>query len=63
MGFDLDPGVSRTKEKIPPKILRLPPLLEYMNYCLFPSTSVFGPFLVYEEHTRFLEPSPLVSVM
>jgi len=61
MGIDMDPGVSRAKEKKPPKILYLPSLLEYLSYCLFPSTCIFGPFLVYEEHLKFLQPSPLVS--
>lgn len=59
LGFDMDP-IIRNKEKKPPKIAKLPNLLEYMGYCLFPTTSIFGPFLVYKEHIKFLDSSPIV---
>ncbi len=61
LGFDMDPVVSRNKEKIPARVPRIPSILEYSSYCLFPSTSVFGPFLVYEEHIKYLDASSPVS--
>ena len=62
LGFDLDSVIAKDKEKKPPRVARLPSLMEYGSYCLFPTTSVFGPFLVYEDHIKFLEPSSLVSM-
>ena len=59
LGFDMDP-VIRNREKKPPKIAKLPNPLEYAGYCLFPATSIFGPFLVYEEHMKFFDSSPIV---
>lgn len=61
LGFDMDPGISRNNEKKPARVPRIPSLSEYCSYCLFPSTGAFGPFLVYEEHIKYLDPSPLVS--
>lgn len=61
LGFDLEPRYAKDGEKRPPKLLQVPTLLEYTGYCLFPCTSVFGPFLVFNEHVKFLDPSPIVS--
>lgn len=61
LGFDLEPTFAKDGEKRPPKVPALPSFMEYLGYCLFPSTSVFGPFLVFSEHIRFLDPSPIVS--
>lgn len=55
LGFDLEPRENR-----PPKLSSLPTFGEYMGYCLFPTTSVFGPFLVFAEHIKFLDPSPII---
>ena len=62
LGFDMDPVVHGREVK-PPRIARLPNLVEYASYCLFPSTSIFGPFLVYEEHIKFLDSFPIVMNM
>lgn len=61
LGFDLEPTFAKDGVKRPPKVPALPSFMEYLGYCLFPSTSVFGPFLVFSEHIRFLDPSPIVS--
>lgn len=61
LGFDLEPRFGKDGEKKPPKVVFLPSLLEYIGYCFFPTTSIFGPFLVFNEHIKFLDPSPIVS--
>ena len=48
------------KEKALPRVSSVPSFGEYLGYCLFPTTSVFGPFLVFSEHMKFLDPSPLI---
>lgn len=63
LGFDLEPRFVKNGEKKPPKEMFLPSMMEYIGYCIFPGTSVFGPFLVYSEHVKFLEPSPIVGIM
>ena len=55
LGFDLEPRGDTS-----PKVSSPPSFGEYMGYCLFPTTSVFGPFLVFSEHMKFLDPSPLI---
>lgn len=60
LGFDLDPVILRNKDKKPPKLAMVPTPMEYVGYCLFPTTSIFGPFLVYDEHMKFLDSSPIV---
>ncbi len=63
LGFDLDPTfAAKDGEKEPPKVMYLPNFMEYMGYCLFPTTSIFGPFLGFNEHTQLLDPSPIVSM-
>jgi hypothetical protein len=55
LGFDLE-----RRENVPPKLSSPPSFGEYLGFCLFPTTSVFGPFLVFSEHMKFLDPSPLI---
>lgn len=57
LGFDLE--VTDRGQKKNPRT-QLPNVVEYTGYCLFPTTSIFGPFIVYNEHMKFLEPSPIV---
>ena len=61
LGFDLDPGTTNDGKKRTPNILSLPTFLEYMGYCLFPTTSIFGPFIIFNDHVKFLDQSPLVK--
>ncbi len=60
LGFDLEPRFAKNGEKKPPKVISPPSFMEYVGYCIFPCTSVFGPFLVFSEHMKFLDPSPIV---
>ena len=61
LAFDLDSRKDSKGEKKPPSLGSVPDLPSYMSYCLFPGTTVFGPFLTYSEHSKFLHPTPLVS--
>ena len=57
LSFDLDdPKSIKGNKKLP----NLPDLISYASYCLFPGTTVFGPFVTYSEHVKFLHPTPLV---
>ena len=58
LAFDLD---GQRDSKGEHKALPLPDLPAYSSYCLFPGTTVFGPFITYSEHCKFLHPTPLVS--
>ena len=60
LAFDLDSHRGGKNEKKPPLLLSTPDLLSYTSFCLFPGTSVFGPFLTYSEHIKFLHPAPMV---
>lgn len=61
LAFDLDSRKDSKGEKKPPSLGSVPDLPSYTSYCLFPATTVFGPFLTYSEHSKFLHPTPLVS--
>ena len=61
LGFDVDTRTDRHGEKRPPSVPRVPNFVEYTSYCVFPSTTVFGPFLTFNEYRKFLHPSPLVQ--
>jgi porcupine-like protein len=56
LAFDLD---GQRDSKGEHKALPLPDLPAYSSYCLFPGTTVFGPFITYSEHCKFLHPTPL----
>ena len=60
LAFDLDSQRDGKNEKKPPRLLSIPDLPSYTSFCLFPGTSVFGPFLTYSEHIKFLHPTPMV---
>ena len=62
LGFDVDSRTDRHGEKRPPSIPKVPNFAEYTSYCIFPSTTIFGPFLTFNEHKKFLSPSPLVCI-
>lgn len=61
LGFDLDVRKDKKGEKVPPKISVVPSFVSYSCYCFFPSTCIFGPFVTYTEHSKYLTKSPLVS--
>lgn len=61
LAFDLESRKDSKGEKKPPSLGSVPDLPSYISYCLFPGTTVFGPFLTYSEHSKFLHPTPLVS--
>ena len=58
LAFDLD---GQHDSKGEHKTMPFPDLPAYSSYCLFPGTTVFGPFITYSEHCKFLQPTPLVS--
>ena len=60
LGFDVESWKNIHGEKQHPSVLITPNVAEYISYCIFPSTTVFGPFLTYNQHKKFLSPSPLV---
>ena len=60
LGFDVESRTDRHGEEQPPSIPNVPNFAEYTSYCIFPSTTIFGPFLKFREHKKFLNPSPLV---
>ena len=62
LGFDVDSRTDRHGEKRPPSVPRVPNFAEYTSYCMFPSTTIFGPFITFNEHKKFLSPSPLVCM-
>lgn len=61
LAFDLEPQRTRDGEERTPAVGRLPDFLDYSCYCLFPGTTLFGPFVTYQEHWKFMTPTPLVS--
>ncbi len=61
LAFDLDVTTDRKGEKVPPKIAADPSFDSFVSYCFFPGSLVFGPFVTYPEHSKFLTRSPLVS--
>lgn len=61
LAFDLDDQKDSKGEHKPARLSRVPDLPAYTCYSLFPGTTVFGPFLTYSEHCKFLHPTPLVS--
>lgn len=61
LAFDLDSQRDIKGEYKPARLPEVPDLPAYMSYSLFPGTTVFGPFLTYAEHCKFLHPTPLVS--
>lgn len=61
LGFDLEAQRGRGGETNPPVVHKLPGFVDYTCYCVFPATTVFGPFLTFNEHSKFLIPTSLVS--
>ena len=61
LGFDLEEQRGRGGERKPPVLYELPDFIDYTSYCVFPATTIFGPFVTFDEHCKFLRPSPLVS--
>lgn len=61
LAFDLEDQKDGKGEYKPARLPEVPDLPAYMSYCIFPGTTVFGPFLTYAEHCKFLHPTPLVS--
>ena len=61
LGFDLEGYRDSKGEQKPARQSSVPDLLSYTSYCLFPGTTVFGPFLTYSDHRKFLKATPLVS--
>ena len=39
-----------------------PTFLQYTCYCIMPGTTIFGPFISYQTHLGFLNPTPLVNI-
>ena len=63
LAFDLEGQQDDKKEHKPPRLHSVPDLPAYTSYCLFPGTTVFGPFITYSEHCKFLHGTPLVCVV
>ena len=61
LAFDLEGQKDGKGEYKPARLPEVPDLPAYLSYCIFPGTTVFGPFLTYAEHCKFLHPTPLVS--
>ncbi|XP_064394949.1 protein-serine O-palmitoleoyltransferase porcupine-like [Halichondria panicea] len=59
LSFDLDVTTNKRGERIPPTIAAVPSFDSFVAYCFFPGTLVFGPFVTYTEHSKFLTKSPL----
>ena len=63
LSFDLDITTNKRGEKIPPTIAAVPSFDGFISYCFFPGSVVFGPFVTYTEHSKFLTKSPLVCCL
>ena len=61
LAFDLDVTTDKRKEKVPPKVVAIPSFMSFTCYSFFPSSCIFGPFVTYSEHSKFLNRTPLVS--
>eukprot|EP00731_Ephydatia_muelleri_P024150 Em0016g421a len=59
LAFDLDNLQRGSVDSNKPVALHTPDFMEYASYCVFPGTTVFGPFITYSEHIKFLSPTPL----
>ena len=64
IGFDMEtrPTPHSSKSSTPQPPQAKPTFLEYCCYCIMPGTTVFGPFISYQTHLGFLNPTPLVCV-
>ena len=67
VGFDMEASstVAHPRKKPanqqPPVATVSPSFLQYTCYCIMPGTTIFGPFISYQTHLGFLNPTPLVS--
>lgn len=61
LAFDLDNLQMGSVDSNKPVEPHTPEFMEYASYCIFPGTTVFGPFITFSEHVKFLNPTPLVS--
>jgi porcupine-like protein len=59
LAFDLEGYPDIKGEQKPASVSSVPDLFSYSSYCLFPGTTVFGPFLTYTDHSKFLHATPL----
>jgi porcupine-like protein len=59
LAFDLEGQRDSKGEQKQAPLPSVPDLPAYTSFCLFPGTTVFGPFLAYSEHCKFLRPTPL----
>lgn len=59
LAFDLDKLQKEADFSNKPVEFHTPDFMEYVSYCLFPGTTVFGPFITYSEHVKFLNATPL----
>lgn len=55
LAYDID-GTSSDK---PPPLV--PDVLNMFSYALFPATVIFGPYVTYSDHLKFMRKNPLVS--
>ena len=67
VGFDMEASsaVAHPRKKSanqhPAVATVSPTFLQYTCYCIMPGTTIFGPFISYQTHLGFLNPTPLVS--
>ena len=43
------------------QVLQVPDFFSYLSYALFPSSTVFGPYMTYSQHIQFTRGVPLVN--
>ena len=64
VAFDMEATSVRPQKKPAnqqPAIVK-PTFLQYTCYCIMPGTTIFGPFISYQTHLGFLNPTPLVNI-
>ena len=64
VGFDMEATSVRPQKKLAnqqPAVVK-PTFLQYTCYCIMPGTTIFGPFISYQTHLGFLNPTPLVNI-
>ena len=64
VAFDMEATSVRPQKKPANQQLAIvkPTFLQYTCYCIMPGTTIFGPFISYQTHLGFLNPTPLVNI-
>lgn len=61
LAFDTDTQVTTSSKGPPRSPLPVPHIIPYLSYCFFPASTLFGPYMTFEEHSKYTRGTPLVG--